>query len=172
MIHPFLSNDTDLTELIGHGQSGNSFYYKTLLLHRSLQKALDSTRSEGTRLLPLTGLEFFYPDAPFPAIHGHDDESWTWGFGDIQYGHITCLDQTIRYIMDLLNQHGPFVGIIGFSAGAAIAAVISSLLERNDRCSMFSFEVIKTIPRIWRIFLTCSPEPSSTTSVRCWIQRI
>lgn len=41
------------------------------------------------------------------------------------------LDASLAYIASLLAESGPFDGIIGFSQGAALAAMVASLLEEN-----------------------------------------
>ena len=48
---------------------------------------------------------------------------------------------------------GPFVGIIGFSQGAAVAAVIASLLERERNRNLF--DTILTNPPL-RFFISFS----------------
>jgi hypothetical protein len=39
--------------------------------------------------------------------------------------------QTIRYMLEVIRTAGPFIGIIGFFAGAAIAYTLVSLAERQ-----------------------------------------
>jgi hypothetical protein len=93
----------------------------------------------------IEGVEFFFPDGPLSAYENSGDAR-TWGTGDFEHKEIAGLDRTIYSIMDLLNEHGPFIGVIGFSTGAAIAAIITSLLERHDRCPMFEFQVRGIFP--------------------------
>ncbi|KAL4912951.1 serine hydrolase FSH [Aspergillus aurantiobrunneus] len=77
-----------------------------------------------------TGLELFYPNGP----HSASKDTWTWGAGDFESEVIIRgLDTSIKKIMDVLMTHGPFDGIMGFSTGAAVAAIITSILERGTR---------------------------------------
>jgi hypothetical protein len=60
-----------------------------------------------------------------------------WGFGDFEHGLIKGLDISILKILDILDLYGPFSGVMGFSTGAAVAAIIASILERPERIQMF-----------------------------------
>lgn len=42
------------------------------------------------------------------------------------------LDKTWSYLHEFILEHGPFVGIIGFSQGAALAALLASALESPE----------------------------------------
>lgn len=86
-------------------------------------------------------IEFFYPSGPHRASQACDGDTYTWGTGDFECQEIAGLDQTIQSIIDILDEHGPFIGIIGFSTGAAIAAIVTSLLEKHDRCPTIRFQV-------------------------------
>ena len=46
---------------------------------------------------------------------------------------IRGLQRSIEHILDTLEQNGPFIGIVGFSSGAAITAIIASLLEKRGK---------------------------------------
>ena len=111
------------------------------------------------------GIEIFYPTGLLPVripdfhecmiigqeANGTEDgerilnedrevERWAWGHGDPD-SEITGLEQSVRSILTLLNEQGPFIGIIGFSTGATLAAIVASLLEGNRRVDGFPFEV-------------------------------
>jgi surfactin synthase thioesterase subunit len=46
---------------------------------------------------------------------------------------ISDLDNALDSIAEIIRQHGPFDGVIGFSSGACIAALIASLLEEGRK---------------------------------------
>lgn len=82
--------------------------------------------------------ELIYPTAPFPLVspsgtselrdrHG----AWTWFQSESVDGILPGLDDSLALIASLLKESGPFDGIIGFSQGGALAAMIASLLEDN-----------------------------------------
>ncbi|KAJ5751542.1 uncharacterized protein N7511_008507, partial [Penicillium nucicola] len=60
-----------------------------------------------------------------------DSYRWVWGYGNPSDGEIKKIDLSIEHILDTLDRDGPFVGIVGFSSGAAMAAIITSLLEKR-----------------------------------------
>jgi predicted esterase len=47
------------------------------------------------------------------------------------------MDESIKMVAETLRQHGPIDGVIGFSQGAAFAAMVASLLE-NGRADAFA----------------------------------
>lgn len=51
--------------------------------------------------------------------------------------HYTGLPASLSFIADVIRSSGPFDGIIGFSQGAAFAAMITSLLEGSERKRAF-----------------------------------
>jgi hypothetical protein len=111
---------------VGHGQSGENFYYKTKHVVAPLQEL--SLQAE----VPCN-VELFYPDGPWPAPGGEELDVRAWGFGDFEHGLIKGLDISVLKIVGILDRHGPFSGIMGFSTGAAVAAIIASILERPER---------------------------------------
>jgi hypothetical protein len=60
-----------------------------------------------------------------------DLDAWTWGFGDYMTEVMQGYGQTIRYMLEVIQTAGPFIGIVGFSAGATTAHTLVSLAERR-----------------------------------------
>jgi hypothetical protein len=60
-----------------------------------------------------------------------DLDAWTWGFGDYITEVMQGYGQTIRYMLEVIQTAGPFIGIVGFSAGATTAHTLVSLAERR-----------------------------------------
>lgn len=129
----------------GHGQSGRFFYHKTTRLVEALHEiALDRDAKRCSERI-----ELFYVNGPLSAGQGPESDVWTWGQGDFEAERrIWGLDASINKIMDILAKHGPFDGIIGFSTGATIAAIITSLLEGNRKARLDIKQVCrnKTLP--------------------------
>lgn len=117
----------------GHGQSGRFFYHKTTRLVEALHEiALDRDAKRCSERI-----ELFYVNGPLSAGQGPESDVWTWGQGDFEAERrIWGLDASINKIMDILAKHGPFDGIIGFSTGATVAAIITSLLEGNRKARL------------------------------------
>ncbi len=58
-------------------------------------------------------------------------DAWSWGLGDYATDKIRRWAESIRYLLRLMREEGPLVGIIGFSTGASTALVLASLAERG-----------------------------------------
>lgn len=63
---------------------------------------------------------------------------------DYNSERIKGIEESIQSIKHILEHEGPFVGIIGFSSGAALAAIVASLLEGNNTMQGLNFKVIYT----------------------------
>ncbi|KAL5323680.1 hypothetical protein ACEPPN_008220 [Leptodophora sp. 'Broadleaf-Isolate-01'] len=121
--------------LHGNAESGASFESKTRFF-KSLLNACPSFPS---------GVELFYPTAPHriqPASsttgagkritpEEGDFDAWTWGFGDYMTEVMQGYELAIRYMLEVIQTAGPFIGIVGFSAGATTAHTLVSLAERR-----------------------------------------
>lgn len=126
----------------GHGQSGQFFFHKTRFMQDFLEQTiLSCLRESHGGHQSLETVEFFYPSGPLRA--NPDDGSWegsslrAWGHGDPDKDQIYGLGESMQMISRILEEDGPFIGIVGFSTGAAIAALVISLLEKNK--SGFNF---------------------------------
>jgi hypothetical protein len=85
---------------------------------------------------------------------GRDLDAWAWGVGDFrQAEEIQGLAQSVTYMLEYMQEHGPFVGAIGFSCGATLAAILSSLLEGGKSVEGFTFpERVSITPQYLRRF--------------------
>ena len=147
--------------LHGYTQSGPLFHAKTRFLETSLKKIFPAAHPSNPQYP--SGVELIYPTAPHrlriadlpsalpgPSLpgarhQGHSEEeeednsdAWAWSRKDEQTGEYVGLEASFDYLAEVLKTQGPFVGIIGFSQGAAIAAMLTSLLEGAPRTSSFS----------------------------------
>ncbi|KAI9769378.1 MAG: hypothetical protein M1840_004080 [Geoglossum simile] len=130
--------------LHGYTQSGSLFRAKTAFLEAALKKAF-----------PTRGIELVYPTAPHrlriaslpaPTHRNHsreedgdpDPDSWAWSQKDEQTGEYVGIEVSFDFLAEILRTQGPFTGVIGFSQGAAVAAMLASLLEDTPRTSSFS----------------------------------
>ncbi|KAL3258050.1 hypothetical protein ABHI18_006372 [Aspergillus niger] len=113
-----------------HGQSIDMFHHKT----HFLQNALNSGGPQSNRSLP--HLKLHYSEAPFD-VNVPDLESKVWGYGIFDCQRISGLEQSVRRVLEQLEQLNPVTGIIGFSTGATLAMIIASLLEKQNRGLVF-----------------------------------
>jgi hypothetical protein len=81
-------------------------------------------------------MKFYYPSGLLQADpdspRDGNNTAWAWGYGDYQHQCIKGIEDSIRYLIRYIDQHGPFIGIMGFSSGAALATIITSLLEGKN----------------------------------------
>ncbi|KAF3404017.1 Dihydrofolate reductase [Penicillium rolfsii] len=93
--------------------------------------------------------EFEYLSGVFPAYPDDDDEVLqdlrVWGYGEPNHDHIRGLHGSLYHILDTLDRHGPFSGIVGFSSGAAMAAIITSLLEKRKNVCGIKWKVVQKL---------------------------
>ncbi|CUS15434.1 unnamed protein product [Tuber aestivum] len=116
--------------LHGYTQSGPLFSAKTKALEKVLLKSLPPqsalyypTAPHPLSLSDLPGNPS--PDAPTPI------ENYAWWRRNDATGEYVGIDETWTFLSNYLDTNGPFDGVIGFSQGAALAAMLLSLLERN-----------------------------------------
>ncbi|KAJ5933585.1 hypothetical protein N7454_005914 [Penicillium verhagenii] len=123
---------------------------KILMLHGSRQsgelfKAKIQAIEKLTKLALKCDIEFVYPTAPFPLeVLGEVSElrdrygAWAWfQFESLQSIH-SGIEKSLDLIASILKTSGPFDGVIGFSQGAALAAMVAALLEKPGREAEFS----------------------------------
>lgn len=80
------------------------------------------------------------PARPDRSDESDDRDQWVWGYGDPDDHEIKNIDLSLQHILDTLKDDGPFAGIVGFSSGAAMAAIVASILERKEQLSHFSLK--------------------------------
>jgi predicted esterase len=126
--------------LHGYTQNGPLFHAKTRAMEKNLSKVFPGI----VLSYPTAPLQLRPSDVPgFDPSTSEDPDSieaygW-WRRSDTSnppeyYG----LDQGLESVATILESEGPFDGIIGFSQGAALAAMVASLLEGNSRKEAFN----------------------------------
>ncbi|KAJ5287096.1 Serine hydrolase FSH [Penicillium angulare] len=118
--------------LHGSRQSGELFRAKIQGLEKLVKQALGPVASKDT--------EFIYPTAPLAreVEDGASDlrdrhGSWTWLQPETIDDFYPKINETLAYIATIMKESGPFDGVIGFSQGGALAAMVASLLEENRK---------------------------------------
>lgn len=139
-----LTTEAPITILMlhGYGQSGGFFEIKTRPLVRRLTKTLAAHYNTSE-----DNFRFVFPDGHLHLLDGlkptastadtgivdssADMRAWTpfYSFSDsTQYAG---LERTLSGLSQLCATYGPFSGVVGFSQGAAIAAMFTSWCESN-----------------------------------------
>ncbi|USP82469.1 hypothetical protein yc1106_09743 [Curvularia clavata] len=128
--------------LHGFTQSGPLFQAKTGALRKTLAKAFP----KGIELVYPTGPIRLTPaDNPFSNLdskEGGEEKQELDAYGWWRRKTTTDgpyifegFEQGLAHIASVLKAQGPFDGVIGFSQGAAAAAIVASLLEPNRRAA-------------------------------------
>ncbi|CAG8389602.1 unnamed protein product [Penicillium salamii] len=129
---------------IGHAQSGHFFRCKTHFLQETVGDILLKSIPKDQNRVPFDGFEFHYPSGLWPAnpddFNVESNHMWVWGYGDPERDRIRGLETTIEYLLRFMDIHGPFIGIMGFSTGACIGAIIASLLEKRESVGNLRFD--------------------------------
>lgn len=125
--------------LHGYTQNGPLFHAKTRALEKHLQKAFP-----GVSLTYPTGpLRLKPSDVPgFDPTSTEDPDSieaygWWRRSNTSDPPEYVDLDRGLGTVASVLESEGPFDGVIGFSQGASLAAMVASLLEGESRKQAF-----------------------------------
>lgn len=136
MLHGTSSQSHCLEEtnvILGHGQSADIFKPKTRYVREVFRTLSNEIEFE---FKYLSGVLSAYPD------DNNITDKKVWGYGEPENDKINGLEGSIQHILDTLDEHGPFSGIVGFSSGAAMTAIVASMLEKRKAVCGISWEVI------------------------------
>lgn len=126
--------------LHGYTQSGLLFNAKTKALEKSLNKAFP-----GVHLSYPTGpMKLRAADVPGFDTSTVEDESneveaygWWRRSNTSEPPEYVGFEEGLSVVAEILKTQGPFDGVMGFSQGAALAAMVASLLEGESRMQVF-----------------------------------
>lgn len=133
-----MSKSIKILMLHGYTQSGPLFHAKTKALEKSLHKAFP-------------GISLHYPTGPLrlkvSEVPGHDssadpsDEIEAYGWwrrsDTSDPPEYIGIEDGLATVAKTIEAEGPFDGVLGFSQGAAMAAMVTSLLEGDLRKEAF-----------------------------------
>jgi predicted esterase len=109
---------TKLLCLHGYTQNGNLFSKRIGVLRKKLLKH---------------NIECFFPTGihkPSSSFSTNSDEVETcWWNSNENYTKYHGLEDSVSYLKQYMEENGPFHGILGFSQGALMAAIIASVVE-------------------------------------------
>jgi len=122
--------------LHGYTQNGQLFRAKTRVLEKRLQKAFPSV----TLSYPTAQIQLRASDVPGYDGNGvGSTEAYGWWKrrDDSDPPEYVGIEDAFDEVAKVLKTEGPFDGVIGFSQGACMAAVVASLLEGQSRRQAF-----------------------------------
>ncbi|KAI5845947.1 serine hydrolase FSH [Tricharina praecox] len=122
----------NLLFLHGYTQSGPLFSAKTKAVQKALTKSLGA---DTTLHFPTAPIKLSPADIPGDAVadDAADLEAYAWWRRATPTSAYTGLPETFLFISSYLDTHGPFDGVIGFSQGAAFAAILAAILEKGRK---------------------------------------
>lgn len=132
--------------LHGYTQSGTLFHAKSRALIKHLQKLFplhEITPSFPTGPLRLDPADIpgYQPSSPPANTPDQAIEAYGWWRRNdsITPPLYTGIEDGLNTVAQVLRDEGPFDGVVGFSQGAALAAIVASLLEpgRKDAFAYF-----------------------------------
>ena len=124
--------------LHGYTQNGPLFHAKTKVLEKHLKKGFPNL----SMIYPTGPLGLRPEDVPgFESSGQKPDEIEAYGWwrrsNTADPPEYAGIETAFDMIADIIAKEGPFDGVMGFSQGAALAAMIASLLERPSRREAF-----------------------------------
>ncbi|KAK5090997.1 Family of serine hydrolases 3 [Lithohypha guttulata] len=133
--------------LHGYTQSGSLFNAKTKALEKSLRKAFTSvTLSYPTGPMKLRASDV--PGFDSSKVEDESDEVEAYGWwrrsNTSEPPEYVGIEEGLAVVADTMKREGPFDGVMGFSQGAAMAAMVSSLLEGKSRSEAFKAAMAKS----------------------------
>ncbi|KXG46079.1 Serine hydrolase FSH [Penicillium griseofulvum] len=136
-----------LLMLHGYTQSGSLFHAKSRALTKHIQKAFP--QHEVSTIYPTAPIRLLPADIPGyePSSEGGADneiESYGWWrrSNTANPPLYTGIEEGFAAVARTLKEEGPFDGVIGFSQGAALAAMVAALLEPGRKESFEHFAKI------------------------------
>lgn len=126
--------------LHGYTQSGPLFNAKTKALEKSLNKAFPGVvLSYPTGPMKLRAKDVPGFDTSQVEDEGNEVEAYGWWrrSNTAEPPEYVGLEEGLGVVAELLRTQGPFDGVMGFSQGAAMATMVTSLLEGESRKKVF-----------------------------------
>jgi fermentation-respiration switch protein FrsA (DUF1100 family) len=140
-VQPPPSAPLQILMLHGYTQSGPLFHAKTRALEKHLQKAFPGS----TLVYPTGPLRLSPADVPgfesSSSAEATDVEAYGWWrrSNTAEPPEYLGLEDGMAAVAKILATEGPFDGVVGFSQGAALTAMLASLLEGPPRHEAFSY---------------------------------
>ncbi|XP_028322895.1 esterase OVCA2 [Gouania willdenowi] len=139
----------------GYRQNGASFRDKTGALRKLLRKQVELVYLSAPLCVPRNSHQEVIAketdEAAAPGPTGDEDHRGWW-FSDIQARSFSAqqqcdqslgLDESLATVREAVQSQGPFDGVLGFSQGAALVAMLCSLQEQKlERDFSFRFAIL------------------------------
>jgi hypothetical protein len=126
--------------LHGFAQSGPFFQIKTRALSKTLRRTISrcyNVMAEDVELVfPTAPLQLRVSDLIGTCAEGQqfldDTDTWAWWQNLDVANRYIGIESSLAALMLLVQKHGPFTGVVGFSQGAALAAMFAAWCESGS----------------------------------------
>ncbi|KAM6985290.1 esterase OVCA2 [Aplochiton taeniatus] len=122
----------------GYRQNAGSFREKTGALRKLLKKQVDLVYTSAPHSIQKVCDET--PEKEMGPVAGGDEDPRGWWFSDTQARSFNAgqqcraslgLEESVEAVRGAVRDQGPFDGVLGFSQGAALVAMLCSLQAQN-----------------------------------------
>jgi hypothetical protein len=166
--HTEIKYHTNVGFSLGHAESGPSFHARTKRLETHLHNTFPAAPHRKHHPLFPGGIELHYPTGPVKLTPGEasrsdgpkkefrshspsdpfrsplreraESDAYAWGMGDLRKTEdVEGLNNSITFALEYIQANGPFVGVVGFSSGATLAVILTSLLEHPKSVKGFEY---------------------------------
>ncbi|ODV61981.1 alpha/beta hydrolase [Ascoidea rubescens DSM 1968] len=140
------SSKTKILFLHGFAQSGKIFEAKTSGFRKNLKKSIPNVEMvyvDGS--IKLSKTDFHFDSiSKLDSTRGGEQINYYgwWTTHDDSISESQFHSNTIAYLQRVFKEQGPFDGVIGFSQGAAMAAIVASSISLFDPSNVLKFAIV------------------------------
>ncbi|KAJ1663412.1 Ovarian cancer-associated protein 2 [Coemansia sp. RSA 1813] len=113
--------------LHGYTQNAKKFRDRTGPFRRNMKRRMEMVYITA----PIEATEFQNTDEELVEDEGLSSAAW-WNRGDPKQPAWEGIKQSTQAVVQAMKEHGPFDGIVGFSQGAGMAAIIAALMHASQ----------------------------------------
>lgn len=116
--------------LHGYGQDGDGFRAKSGSCRKDAKKLVDfEFVTSPHRIVPGTGPGAGHPD--HKPDEGVDPGRYWWDFNS-EASQMSGFDESVSFLANVFEERGPFDGVLAFSQGAGMLAILMAKLQRRE----------------------------------------
>lgn len=123
--------------LHGYGQDGDAFRAKSGSCRKDSKKVADfEFVTSPNRIVPGSGPGAGHPD--HKAEEGADPGRYWWDFNN-EASQMCGFDDSVAFLAQVFEERGPFDGVLAFSQGAGMLAILMAKLQRRELPAAITF---------------------------------
>lgn len=123
--------------LHGYGQDGDAFRAKSGSCRKDSKKLVDfEFVTSPHHIVPGAGPGAGHPD--HKAEEGADPGRYWWDFNS-EASQMNGFEESVSFLAQIFEERGPFDGVLGFSQGAGMLAILMAKLQRRELPTAITF---------------------------------